>query len=367
MNRDPNLLQETEQFSFIRSLAIFPAKNKKDQKQSLPSMKNESKSHKLLHFSATNSKAIADQASSSLTTKTKQDNHNTIDISCPLTSPLTISNSWYCENNFSQRHNSLTTVIILPELGEKKTFKKAGFHYYLDRILLLGAGGYLCFIFWLVFLSHNPLFPLAFLSRQEKIISQADVNFINYMKQSLEMIDHNLVGKQTNSETKAKETVYVPVYTPSSNNSLSNNHSQVNQNLPLLPPPPTPNQLVAMNPPVSAIPIKTPTPPSEAIDNKTTAIKTDNNYEAIKSTSQIIDNSETAAATIKVNSTHVLIGVMELNENSAALFKINGITQRIWLGEKIENTGWVLKSVENQKVIISREGKSLTLNVGEYF
>lgn len=357
MTQDTNLSQETEQFSFIRTITVEP-----DRKNNLALSKAQS-GQQNYHKSDRKSKF-----SSVLSTRNNTSNSSSLSIDPTINSPITISNSWYSWDTWHHSNNNLTTVIVLPESATKKQFSKPDFNYYLDRIFLIFAGGYLCLIFWWLCLAKNAMFPLTFLGKNEENITQADADFLDYMKRSLEIIDNKVSKTKILSEKKTAEVGYVPVYTPSSNqkinsslpSSQSNTLQSKDVSLPLLPPPPPLNQL-AINPPISAIPIKPPAPPVESVPIKTTPAKT------VKSTPQTVVNSEIAATSIKPNLNHVLVGVMELNENSAALFKINGVTQKIWLGDRIESTGWVLESVANQKATISREGKSLTINVGENF
>ena len=129
-----------------------------------------------------------------------------------------------------------------------------------------------------------------------------------------------------------------------------------------------------MNPPISALPIAPPPPPtrskpkmskSEIVATVPTLPKSSSDTPAV-SRRQITDPSPTNFAATKKPS-HTLVGVMELSENSAALFKADGVTHRIWLGETIKNTNWVLQSVSNQQVTISNGRETQTVVVGEIF
>jgi len=64
---------------------------------------------------------------------------------------------------------------------------------------------------------------------------------------------------------------------------------------------------------------------------------------------------------------HTLMGVLELGDRSAALFSINGITQRIRVGESIGASGWTLVTVANQEAIIRRNGEVRSIYVGQKF
>lgn len=65
--------------------------------------------------------------------------------------------------------------------------------------------------------------------------------------------------------------------------------------------------------------------------------------------------------------THVLVGVLELGDRSAALFEINGVSQRVYIGERIGNAGWSLVSVANQEVVVRRNGEVRSIYIGQQF
>ncbi|MFH7241516.1 MAG: hypothetical protein ACHWZW_01580 [Spirulina sp.] len=64
---------------------------------------------------------------------------------------------------------------------------------------------------------------------------------------------------------------------------------------------------------------------------------------------------------------HVLVGVLELGDRSAALFEINGVSQRVYMGERIGNAGWSLVSVSNQEAVIRRNGEVRSIYIGQQF
>ena len=64
---------------------------------------------------------------------------------------------------------------------------------------------------------------------------------------------------------------------------------------------------------------------------------------------------------------HLLVGVLELGDRSAALFEINGQTQRVYVGETIGTSGWTLVSVDNQEAIVRRNGDVRSIYVGQQF
>ncbi|MDX2215363.1 MAG: hypothetical protein SFY66_19020 [Oculatellaceae cyanobacterium bins.114] len=68
------------------------------------------------------------------------------------------------------------------------------------------------------------------------------------------------------------------------------------------------------------------------------------------------------------NASHVLVGLLELGgDRSAALFEINGTTQRIRIGEGVGSSGWTLVSVDNGEAIVRRNGEVRSIFVGQSF
>ncbi|MEO1592398.1 MAG: hypothetical protein AAFU71_14075, partial [Cyanobacteria bacterium J06632_22] len=70
---------------------------------------------------------------------------------------------------------------------------------------------------------------------------------------------------------------------------------------------------------------------------------------------------------IAPNSTHALVGILELGNRSAALFEINGVPQRVYVGEAIGSSGWSVVSVANQEVIVRRNGEVRSIHIGQQF
>jgi hypothetical protein len=60
-----------------------------------------------------------------------------------------------------------------------------------------------------------------------------------------------------------------------------------------------------------------------------------------------------------------LEGLLELGKKSVALFKMDGVTRRINLGENIGSTGWILVDVTNGEAIIRRNGEVRSIYTGQ--
>ncbi|MBN3873291.1 hypothetical protein [Nostoc sp. JL33] len=60
-----------------------------------------------------------------------------------------------------------------------------------------------------------------------------------------------------------------------------------------------------------------------------------------------------------------LEGLLELGNKSAALFKIDGVTRRVNMGESIGSSGWTLVDVSNGEAVIRRNGEVRSIYAGQ--
>ena len=77
--------------------------------------------------------------------------------------------------------------------------------------------------------------------------------------------------------------------------------------------------------------------------------------------------TETVAANQVQTPINTLVGILELGERSAALFEVDGIARRIYVGESIGSSGWTLVQVANQEAVIRRNGEVRSVFVGQQF
>ncbi|MGD1861316.1 MAG: hypothetical protein ACFB0E_15275 [Leptolyngbyaceae cyanobacterium] len=77
--------------------------------------------------------------------------------------------------------------------------------------------------------------------------------------------------------------------------------------------------------------------------------------------------ASTGSNTAVASNSHALLGVLELGDRSAALFEIAGVPQRVYIGERIGNSGWSLVSVANEEAVVRRNGEVRTLYIGQEF
>jgi len=190
----------------------------------------------------------------------------------------------------------------------------------LDKVIFVIACIYLGWVVaWLISQKNAPI-------SQNSTTSQEDKKFIAYLQSSLAIIDRQ---SQTSS--------------PDPNPAAKNNPSPV---VPVPPAPPanlpvnnTPQIIERIYVPVYP---QTPLPAAPQVNRPLAAVIPTNNQ--VKNT---------------------LVGVMDLGDRSSALFDNKGITMRISPGEFIN--GWTLVEVGSQQVILSRNGQTKVLEVGQSF
>ena len=240
---------------------------------------------------------------------------------------------------------------------------------HLGKIVFTLSFGYLIFVaWWLAGHSYyGQIFPFSVLRQlingSEQQISADDLEFIDYMERSLANIERQEEAELSNSDTQQEDSqvVYVPVYNVTNPTA---NYPTLSPSIYNLPPlsdinnPPLP--LIPPPPPVE-IPTPTFSPPSASI-NTTTKTELSPSSSSSSQDTKITSNSVTSPV-----KNYTLIGIFELGERSAALFKADGVTKRIWVGDKVDNTGWILDSVTNQQAKITRQGEIRSLSVGEKF
>ncbi|MEA5603108.1 hypothetical protein [Nostoc sp. UHCC 0252] len=79
----------------------------------------------------------------------------------------------------------------------------------------------------------------------------------------------------------------------------------------------------------------------------------------------IIQEQVYPATAIAVAPSNTLEGLLELGNKSAALFKIDGVTRRVNMGESIGQSGWTLVEVSNGEAVIRRNGEVRSIYAGQ--
>ncbi len=60
-----------------------------------------------------------------------------------------------------------------------------------------------------------------------------------------------------------------------------------------------------------------------------------------------------------------LIGLLQMGANSLALFQLGDTTQQVSVGSQVGQSGWQVKEVREQEVVLARAGQNRTLAVGQ--
>lgn len=210
----------------------------------------------------------------------------------------------------------------------------------LDKIIFVIACAYLGWVVaWLISQKNAPV-------SQNGTISPEDRQFIAYLQSSLAIIDRQ---GQTSS--------------PDPNPSPKNNPSPVAT----VPPPPPANLPVNNSPRVIEriyVPVYPQNPQTTAKIVPVTPPNADISPVPLPAAPEV---NRPVAVVIPTNNQikNTLVGVMDLGDRSSALFDNKGITTRISPGEFIN--GWTLVEVGNQQVILSRNGQTKVLEVGQSF
>ena len=292
---------------------------------------------------------------------------------------------------------SLNTKIPSQNLNYKKD--KKGWGNNIDKILFIIASMSLIgLVGWLI---YNNKIQLPFLDQNNSVnvgnnikISPEDSQFISYMLRSLEVIDAQPstikttttiipnptttsvpIPPQNNTIQTQPQTVIERIYIPYPSNDVSENSSSSSSL--------TPTPVTTTAPTTTTTPAPTPTiennTPSTTISvapTSTSAPTVDNNpnldFNGAPPTSvPTVDNNPNLDFNVPPpplpGVTHTLVGLLEAGDSSAALFDINGSTQRIKVGEQIGSSGWALVSVASQQAMIRRNGEVRSIYVGQKF
>ncbi len=210
----------------------------------------------------------------------------------------------------------------------------------LDKFIFVIACVYLGWVVaWLISQKNAPV-------SQNGTISPEDQKFIAYLQSSLTIIDRQGATSSPDPDPSPK-----------------NNPSPVAT----VPPPPPANLPVNNTPQIIEriyVPVYPQTPETAAKIAPVTPANPDISAPPLPAAPQV---HRPTAAVIPTNNQvkNTLVGVMDLGDRSSALFDNKGITTRISPGEFIN--GWTLVEVGSQQVILSRNGQTKVLEVGQSF
>ena len=253
------------------------------------------------------------------------------------------------EHPDSNNYNLDLAEIVRYSASQKQEDKFRKHPNYFGKILFSLACSYCIFALWWLFGDRASSILTTLMGGEQITVSKSDLEFIEYMEQSVSAIESQLEAEKT--ADKDREVVYVPVYTPNSNPpafpQVSGNNAPTN---------PAPAAIAStQSSPSSTNALKIPAPPPLPAPTPLAAESTPT-------------PTKIAAVETKPAIEHTLIGIFELGEDrTAALIKVNGQTRRFWLGEKIGNSEWILESVTNNSAKINNDGQIRSIAVGETF
>ncbi len=273
--------------------------------------------------------------------------------STTMVAAATIDTSWYGSDVDTDSSGlNLAEIVKYSALDNSTDAYQPKNHNYLGKILFSLAVSYCLFVLWWLFGHQVNQLLTTWTGGKYFTISKSDEEFINYAERSLEVIDRQLETSKTKAD-KEEQIVYVPVYTPPTTPSLP-----PVSNLPLTA---SSNDTPQIPEPAADEPLKIPAPPPLP---PATPIESESASPPESEKSEQVAVQPTPQPAIK----YTLIGILELGANkSAALVKVDGQTQRVWVGEKINNDGWILESVGNESANISYQGQIRSISVGETF
>ncbi|RZM75065.1 hypothetical protein [Leptolyngbya iicbica] len=220
---------------------------------------------------------------------------------------------------------------------------------------LLGAAGLMMLATLGVWMQQRQTAELAAVAPAtvptEVPVVNANAEFLEYLRRSLEVIAQNATATPTAASNVGEVTVALnggngAGLPPMANNML---------------PPGAPNGVPGVPGQVNVIErVYVPYPASQSAAVMPTPTAPNSAYLPTPS------GTTSAPAAAAVN-TQTLLGVLELGDRSAALFEIAGVPQRVYIGERIGNSGWLLVSVANEEAVVRRNGEVRTLYIGQEF
>ena len=216
----------------------------------------------------------------------------------------------------------------------------------------------------------------------------SDRAFLNYLQRSLETIVANeaqtkgvtaalpaLPANATANSALPPTNVPVPTAAPAANDKAPNiiervfvpvyQNSQNAQTSAPLPTVVTPRgQRPTVSVPAAAtVPARLPTPPAAPLPTVSGNGSLPNVPVAVAPT----NSAPSALTDVTPRADLALVGILNLGSRSAALFNIDGSSQRAYVGDRIGVSGWTLVSINAQDVVVRRDGEVRSIYIGQTF
>lgn len=278
------------------------------------------------------------------------------------------------------------------EAPELQVVTKRGWGYYTERLTFMGSCASLVGVaLWMAVNDRLqvPRFlveptPVVEVTAEAEAAVTAEPIFADYVRRALDNIDRqpqaappgipptqpptaSTSDQQPPTPTsQVIERVYIPVYPPSVAANAQQSSAPVEATKPAQDAAPQ-TEAVAEQKPESASASSSSSSPPEAITQKPTEANdpiaaVDPPLPEIEPVAPVL-----AAPPAPIKEIYTLVGVLESGDRSAALFNIDGSTQRFKVGENIGASTWKLLSVQNQQVLMGQGGQTRSLFVGQEF
>ncbi len=168
-----------------------------------------------------------------------------------------------------------------------------------------------------------------------------------------------LPGLPTATPTNAKapdaiERVFVPVYQNGQN-------AQTGTSLPSAVTPRGQRSIISVPIATAPLPARAPAPPAASLPVLPGSGSLPGVHVAPPPSSNAALTDVTPAADL------ALVGVLNLGSQSAALFNIDGSSQRAYVGDRIGVSGWTLVNINAQDVVVRRDGEVRSIYIGQTF
>lgn len=256
------------------------------------------------------------------------------------------------------------------DIAKTPVVLKRGWGYYSERLLLIGSSATLVAVaLWMAV--NDRLIP-QFLSNSAAVVEVgadataevvAEPIFADYVQRALDNIDRQPTSQPI--PVAGQPQVGIPL-APDQNPAVNGQSPQVIERIyiPVYPP----EAAVGTQPPVQSAPpvIVTappvaPTPP-QPVQPQVTIPNT-----LISPPPPLATVPTLPAPPAVAKDIYTLSGVLDSGDRSAALFNVNGVTQRFKVGEMIGSSNWKLISLRENQVLIGQGGQTKTLYAGESF
>ena len=243
---------------------------------------------------------------------------------------------------------------------------------------------------------HGWLLSLTKEASAAEIPNNSDEDFLAYLQESLAVISARQAESQLASVIPVAQAATLPTTVPNTNvapqaGALPNlpgiakapsviervfvpvYENKTDVKVAAAPSKPLPNVTAPSNRAKPTVPVPAPVAAAAAIPQGAPAAATPS-VPIVQSNSlpTPVAAAPTNAAAAAVTDTtptseHVLVGVLNLGSRSAALFDIEGSSQRAYVGDRIGLSKWTLVAVNGQDVVIRREGEVRSVYIGQQF